>query len=116
MSNKDLILKKEGFFTKIINKIKCVLKKENKEDNIQKISQKEETSIKEYNSENDVKKDEFLDNMKVEINSELITLKMKLDSGEIKGVDLTDEQIDELQKLYDKEIEEKKIKIKKLKN
>ena len=45
----------------------------------------------------------------------MVCLKIKLENGEVKAIDLTDEQIDELQKIYDKEIEEKKNKIKKLK-
>lgn len=39
-------------------------------------------------------------------------LKIKLDNGEIKAIDLTDEQIDKLQEIYDKEIEKKENEIK----
>ena len=108
--NKNLVVKKEGFFTKIINKIKELFGKKQMKENVQEINQKEE-SIKEYESEN-MKKD-FGKNIKVEANSEILSLKIKFENEEIKAIDLTDEQIDELQKIYDKEIEEKKKKIEK---
>lgn len=62
------------------------------------------------------RKRDFLDSIRVEGDSEMVYLKIKLENGEIKAIDLTDEQIDELQEIYDKEIEEKKNKIKKLKS
>jgi len=110
--NKNLMVKKEGFFTKIINKIKNLFGKEIAED--YNINNRIKETKEEFNGEIENKKDEFLNNIKVESNSEIVSLKVKLESGEIRSIDLTLEQMDELKKIYDKEILEKKEKIKKL--
>lgn len=105
--NTSLILKKENIFKKIIRNIKNKLFK-NKE-NIKKESIIVPKSIEES-------KKEFISNIKVTIDTEINMLKIKLDNGEIKAIDLTDEQIDKLQEIYDKEIEKKKMKLNKLLN
>ncbi len=60
-------------------------------------------------------KQKFLNSIKVQGDSEIIYLKMKLENNEIKATDLTDEQIAKLQKIYDREILEKQNKINRLK-
>ena len=82
-------------------------------ENYLKVEEKQITNQNNLNDYN--KKNEFLNRIKVQVDSRSIYLKNKLDRGEIKAIDLTDEQIDELQKMYDKEITEKKRKIKRLK-
>lgn len=111
IKSKELVVKKEGFFSKILNKIKTLFRKNEVE--VEEANIENESVIKEYNEENN--RDNFINNIKVEGNSEILSLKIKLDNGEVKAIDLTDEQIDELQKIYDQEIEEKKNKINKLK-
>ena len=112
-NNKSLIVVKESFFKKILNKLKSLFKKE---EVVEEIKTQEEIDTNNYKSETMSKKKEFLNSIKIEENSEIVYLKIKLENGEVKAIDLTDEQIDELQKIYDKEIEEKKNKIIKLKN
>ena len=112
-NNKSLMVLKESFFKKIFNKIKNLLKKE---EIIEETQIPEEVMVNNYQSETMNRKRDFLDSIRVEGDSEMVYLKIKLENGEIKAIDLTDEQIDELQKIYDKEIEEKKSKIIKLKN
>ena len=106
-NNKCLITTKENFLKKILRNLKNLFKKEK---NVEKVYAN--------NYEFDImnRKREFLDSVKIEENSEIVYLKIKLENGEIRAIDLTDEQIDELQKIYDKEIEEKKNKINRLKN
>lgn len=112
-NNKSLMIVNVGFFKKILNKIKNLFKKE---EIVEKIQMQEEVNENKYQSKTINRKKDFFDSIRVEENSEIIYLKIKLDNAEIKAIDLTDEQIDELQKIYDKEIEEKKNKIIKLKN
>lgn len=109
-NNKCLITTKENFFKKILRNLKNLFKKEKNVEDTKKVYAN--------NYEFDImnRKREFLDNVKIEENSEIVYLKIKLENGEIRAIDLTDEQIDELQKIYDKEIEEKKNKINRLKN
>ena len=111
--NKNLMEVKEGFFSKIFNKIKNLFKKE---EIAEKMQIQEEANTNNYQSETMNKKRDFLNNIKIEEDPEIVYLKIKLENGEVKAIDLTDEQIDKLQKIYDKEIEEKKNKIAKLKN
>ncbi len=106
-NNKSLTVVKENFFKRFLNKMKSLFKKE---------EIKEEADTDNYKSETMSRKRDFFDSIRVKENSEIIYLKIKLENGEVKAIDLTDEQIDELQKIYDKEIEEKKNKIIKLKN
>lgn len=112
-NNKSLIPSKKNFFKKFLNKIKSFF--ENKKL-VKNVEMQEKVEANEYKVERVDRKRDFLDSIKVEENSEIYYLKIKLESGEVKAIDLTDEQIDELQKIYDKEIEEKKNKINKLKN
>ena len=105
--NNSLEIKKEGFLSKIINKIKLLFgSKEN--DNL--ISIVKENSKPEINL-----KERFAESLKVNVDLETLSLKMKLENNEIKAIDLTDEQIDKLQAIYDKEIQEKKNKLARLK-
>lgn len=103
--NTALIVKKENIFQKIINKIRNRLYK-NKE-----IYNEKQIIIPKSIEES---KKEFINNIKVTIDTEINMLKIKLDNGEIKAIDLTDEQIDKLQRIYDEEIEKKKIQLKML--
>lgn len=103
--NTALIVKKENIFQKIINKIKNRLYK-----NKEKVN-KEQIIIPKSIEES---KKEFINNIKVTIDTEINMLKIKLDNGEIKAIDLTDEQIEKLQRIYDEEIENKKNKIQKM--
>ena len=112
-SNKNLMVVKQSLFKKILNKIKSLLKKE---EIAQEIKTQEEVDTNNYKSETMSRKKDFLNSIKVEENSEMLYLKIKLENGEVNAIDLTDEQIDELQKIYDKEIQEKRNKIIKLKN
>ena len=57
----------------------------------------------------------FKSNIKVSVNPQIIVLKSKLEKGEIQALDLTDSQIDELQKIYDEEIRVKQHILSKLK-
>ena len=109
--NKSLIVIKENFFTRIINKIKKIFRR-NKGKNIIENTMIEE---KVMNDLRDNKKNEFFNSIKVQSDSGIIYLKIKLENNEIRAIDLTDEQIDQLQKIYDKEILEKQNKIKRLK-
>ena len=108
-NNKSLMIVNVGFFKRILNKIKNLFKKK---EIVEKIQMQEEVNENNYQSKTINRKKDFFDSIRVEENSEIIYLKIKLDNAEIKAIDLTDEQIDELQKIYDKEIEEKKNKIK----
>mgnify|MGYP000029531489 CR=1 FL=1 len=109
-NNKCLITIKENFFKKIIRNLKNIFKKEKNVEDTKKV----DANNYEFDIMN--RKRKFLDSVKIEENSEIVYLKIKLENGEIRAIDLTDEQIDELQKIYDKEIEEKKNKINRLKN
>lgn len=109
--NNSLIIKKESWIKNIINKIKNVFFKNEKND----ILIGETRNITVNKKQEDDRKEYFFKNLKVEIDTSIYALKIKLDNGEIKAIDLTDEQIDKLQQLYDKEINEKKRKIKMLK-
>lgn len=109
--NNSLIIKKESWIKNIINKIKKVFLKSEKKSTF---TEETRSIITDEESKYD-RKESFLESIKVEIDTSIYALKIKLDNGEIKAINLTDEQIDQLQKLYDKEIKEKKQKIKLLK-
>lgn len=105
--NYSLEIKKESFWQKIINKIKLLFgSKEN--DNVVRIVSKKERE------ENNLK-ERFAQSLKVNVDLATLSLKVKLENNEIKAIDLTDEQIDKLQAIYDKEIQEKKDKLLRLK-
>ena len=108
---KELAVIKENFFTKILNKIKKIFVKKKKiEKDIESIIISDK-----YEDENKKQKIDFLNKIKVEETTEIIYLKHKLEKHEIRAIDLTDEQIDKLQEIYDKEILEKKNIIKAMK-
>ena len=109
---RDLIITKENFLIRIFKKIKSFFakNKSSKENNIEEIP----TNYN-YQSKVNKRKEEFLNNIKIQEDSGIIYLKVKLENNEIRAIDLTDEQIDELQKIYDKEIMEKQNKINQLK-
>lgn len=109
--NKSLIMIKENFFTRIINTIKKFFRR-NKGKNIIENTMIEEKIIDDLR---DNRKNEFFNSIKVQNDLGIIYLKIKLENNEIRAIDLTDEQIDQLQKIYDKEILEKQNKIKRLK-
>lgn len=109
---RDLIITKENFFIRIFKKIKSFFakNKSSKENNIEEIP----TNYN-YQSKVNKQKEKFLNNIKIQDDSGIIYLKVKLENNEIRAIDLTDEQIDELQKIYDREIIEKQNKINQLK-
>lgn len=109
--NNSLIIKKESWIKNIINKIKKVFFKNEKKDIL---TEKTRNITIDEKSEH-YRKETFFKNIKAEIDTSIYALKIKLDNGEIKAIDLTDEQINKLQQLYDKEINEKKQRIKVLK-
>lgn len=108
---KDMIVFKESLFTRIVNKIKGIfgIKKDTR-DIPEKIM-----PINDFKESSERQKYDFINKLKIEEDSSgIIYLKMKLENHEIRAIDLTDEQIDELQEIYDNEIREKKEKIKRL--
>lgn len=112
--NKNLITIKDNFFTKLIKKLKNIFTLNNRkkaENDIVKTTPLNNN----YESIDTSKKKDFINNIKVEKDLSIINLKLKLENNEIKAIDLTDDQIDELQKIYDKEIIEKQNKINRLK-
>lgn len=107
--NKSLIIVKENIFIKILKKIKNIFKRNTVENNeLSNIASSNKVNTNEL-------KNDFLRNIKVKENLDIIYIKIKLENNEIRAIDLTDEQIEELQQMYDKEIQEKQSKIKKLK-
>ena len=103
MDNNSIIVKEENFFKKMINKIKNAFSKNKEVNNAQE----------EDNTEN-TKKKSFFGRLKADVDPEIYELKMKLDRGEAKAIELTDEQIEKLQVIYNKEIEEKMKKLDRL--
>jgi len=95
---KDLIEKKESFFSKVKNFFKGLFNKKSK--NITNSA---------VNSESDCAKENnsFRDDIKVVEDEEnkLLELQRKYRRGEIAENDLTEEQIDALSDLYDRQIE-----------
>mgnify|MGYP001863514586 CR=1 FL=1 len=59
---------------------------------------------------------EFLKRIKVDVDVNLINLKNKLKTGEVKVQDLTNKEIQELIKIYKNQIAEKKRKLNNIKN
>lgn len=97
---KDLFVVKESFLSKLVKKIKNFFRKEKLEKEID-ISKQRKKEIKE----------QFKNSIKTQSYNEILALKIKLEKGEIRAIDLTNEQIDELQSIYDKEIQEKRIRL-----
>lgn len=112
--DKKLVKANESIFKKVLDKIRNFFTKNNKNEiqttNIDKLNLSNN-----YDKEEENKKNEFLNNIKVQEDMGIISLKIKLENNEIKAIDLTDEQIDKLQKIYDKEILEKQNKINRMK-
>ncbi len=104
-SNNSMIVRKENIFKKFFQKLKSLFIKEEINIIIPKSDVKRDT----------VKKEKFVNSIVVDVDFEIQALKVKLDNGEIKAIDLNDEQIDKLQAIYDKEIAEKKLKLQQLK-
>lgn len=101
-SNNSLIPKREGFLFKIISKIK-------------KFFNRNHQTTEEKIKKDDTKR-EFITNLKITIDTEIHSLKLRLENGEIKAIELTDKQIEKLQKIYDEEILQKQRKLEELKN
>lgn len=59
---------------------------------------------------------EFLKRIKVDVDVNLINLKNKLKTGEVKVQDLTNKEIQELIKIYKNQIAEKKKRLNNIKN
>lgn len=109
--NKGLIKTKESFFAKFIEKIKNIFAKNNSRVN----EEKQPNDMHNVQTKTNNTKSEFLNSIKIQENSGIIYLKMKLENNEIKAIDLTEQQINQLQEIYDEEILKKKNKINKLK-
>lgn len=109
---KNIIVFKESLFARILNKIKGVFGIKSNTIDIPKnnipINNIKESSERPNNN--------FIPNLKVKNDSDIIYLKMKLDNHEIKAIDLTDEQLDKLLEIYTKELLEKREKIIRLKS
>lgn len=112
--DKKLVKANESIFKKVLDKIRNFFTKNNK-DEIQTTNIDKLNLSNNYDKEEENKKNEFLNNIKVQEDMGIISLKIKLENNEIKAIDLTDEQIDKLQKIYDKEILEKQNKINRMK-
>ena len=98
---KDLIAKKESFFNKVKNFFKGLFKKKVKETTNETVND-EATSAAENNSfKDDIKvvEEEQSEEMKI------IELQRRYRRGEIAENDLTEEQIEALSELYDRQID-----------
>lgn len=95
---KNLIEKKESFFSKMKNFFKKLFKKKDK-NVIDKTVKDEESIEKESNS--------FKENIKIEEDEEtkILELQKRYRRGEIAENDLTEEQVEALSELYDKQID-----------
>lgn len=98
---KNLIERKESFFGKVKNFFKNLFSKKNK---------KEEVVVEETTEVKEESKNEFKEYIKMTEDEEtrLLELQRKYRRGEIAESDLTDEQIEALGNLYDKQIAELK--------
>ena len=99
--NKNLMVVKESFFKKMLNKIKSLFKKE---EFVEETQIQEKVNVTNYQSETMNRNRDFRDSISAVGNSEMVYLKIKFDIYLSKQI------------IYDKEIEEKKNKILKLKN
>lgn len=112
--NKSLAIVKENIFVKIFKKFKNIFIRNTIENN--ELSKNVNSDIVSNSKVNmNQQKNEFLRNIKIKEDTGIIYLKIKLENNEIRAIDLTDEQIDKLQQIYDKEIQQKQNKINKLK-
>lgn len=94
----------EGFFTKIKNWLKKIF---GKHGSI-------EYPIPEtmYNEIDEIKKENFVRNIKIESMDKILMLQKKLKEKQIEISDLTDQELDEMIELYKSQITDKKIKLK----
>lgn len=96
MKNNELIIYKKSIFRKISDFFKKIFSKK-------KVLQKEDTIV------NNDKNNSFIQNIQIKENKEgirLIQLKQQYEQGEIDEEDISDEDIDNLCKLYEKETDE----------
>ena len=103
---KNLVEKNEkSFFGKIKSFFKNLFGRK-------QVEEKEEVSVSEVSTENETN-NEFMDYIKITEDEEtqLLDLQRRYRKGEIAGNDLTEEQIDALCNLYDKQIADLKIAI-----
>lgn len=112
MNNNLPEIKKESFFQKFKNWFKRLFIKEEIiiEDPIKDAINEISESI------DDIKRNKFIDEIKVESKDEILSLQRKLKEKQIEIADLTDEQLDEMIELYKEQIQYKKDKLKKYKN
>lgn len=100
------VQKKESVFTKIKNWLSRFFKKEkSEEDETLKIVNDNNTDTEES------QKNSFIESIKIENKDKILDLKIKLKCGQIQISELTDEELDEMIKLYEIEIEEKQKKL-----
>lgn len=99
MKNNNLILYKENIFTRISNFFKKLFLRKKKEAKI----------ITEETIDNNQSKENFIENIVIKQKEEekrLKTIKLQYDNGEIDEEDISDEYMDKLIKMYEKETEE----------
>ena len=96
MKNNKLIIYKKSIFRKISNFFKKIFSKK-------EVLQKEDIIV------NNDKNDRFIKNIQIKENKEelrLLQLKQQYENGEIYEEDMSDEDVDKLCKLYEKETDE----------
>lgn len=102
---------KEGIFTKIKNWFKSLFVIG--EIEIEPVQE----AIKEIQKDvEEIKKNEFMESLKVESKTKILLLQRKLKEKRIEISDLTDEELDEMIELYKGQIEEKKNKLRSYRN
>ena len=105
-------IRKENFFSKLRKWIKKLFIKE---EII--IEEPVKDAINEINnSANEIKKSDFINELKVENKDKIIALQRKLKEKQIEIAELTDEELDELIAIYKQQIEYKKDKLRLYKN
>ena len=101
-----MIIEEKNIFSRIIHFLKNLF--HHKNDDIISIENTSDENSKES-------KNEFLNTIKIVVDEELEKLKDKIEAGKIIIEDLTEEQIDRLQILYDKQIDNDKVRLDELK-
>lgn len=95
----------EGFFTKIKKWfLKFFRKQKSIESQIQALDDVQ-------NDINEINKENFMQNIKVENKDNIIILQRKIKEKQIEIADLTNQELDEIITLYKEQIEEKKVKL-----
>lgn len=102
MSNNLPMIRKKGIFYNIKEWFKKLF---NKDETI-------EDPIEENNKTEDMNKSVFVDSIKVKSKDTILSLQRKLENKEIEISSLTDQELDEMIKIYEKQIEERQNKIK----